>query len=187
MDKERCVLCGSTDTNKCWFDRKWQQRYRCHKCWRTFFSGQAYYSATTFAEELYNAHYVYGIATELLAVYYSITTRKVNSILKRERDLRESKRIPFHLSPTVMFDPVAKKEFLPPYLEKYGKAPLRMKDGRAIYAASLPSHKRGFDIDPTPLYNQPPFNTETTGFPKDPQVPFPIEMLKGTDHPFPNA
>ena len=128
---------------------------------------------------------MYGIATELLAVYYGTTNRKVNSILKRERDLRESKKLPFHISPTVMFDPVQRREFLPPYLEKYGKVHLRMMDGRAIYAASLPSHKKGFDIDPTPLYKQPPFNPETTGYPKDPQVPYPMQVLKGNEHPLP--
>lgn len=178
MDKVNCILCGSTSTSKNWTDRKWEQRYRCNHCWRTFFAGQTYYSGTNFAEELYNTHYVYGIPVDLLAIYYGTTVRKINAILKREKDLRESRKLPYHLSPTVMFDPVTKKEFLPPYLEKYGKVPLRMKDGRAIHAGSLPKAK-GFHIDPTPLYEQPAFNQDTTGYARDPQVSFPDNMKIG--------
>ena len=78
-----------------------------------------------------------------------------------------------------MFDPSSKKEFLPPYLEQYGKVPLRMPDGRAIYAASLPGHNNEFHVDPTPLYKQPPFNNQATTCIKDPNVRFPEQMKKG--------
>lgn len=185
MNTEQCILCGSTVTSKNWFDRKWQQRYRCHKCWRTFFSGQTYYSGSTFAEQLYNAHFVYGIDKELLAVYHNVTVRKINSIIRWELKRREAANQPYHLSPVKMFDPANWKEFLPTYLERYGKEPLRMPDGRAIHAASLPNYGKGFDVDPTALYKQPPFNNQTIGCPKDPQIPYQMEMLKGNEHPLP--
>lgn len=179
MNTEQCILCGSKSTRKSWTDRKWEQRYRCNDCWRTFFSGQAYYSGTEFAEQLYNAHYVYGIATELLAVYYGTTNRKVNAIIRWELRRRQLANQPYHLSSVKMYDPSSEKEFLPPYLEQYGKVPLRMPDGRAIYAASLPSHNNGFDVDPTLLHKQPPFNNQATTCIKDPNVRFPEQMKKG--------
>lgn len=128
---------------------------------------------------MYNAHYVYGIATELLAVYYNVTVRKINSIIRWELRRRQLANQPYHLSSVKMYDPRLDQEILPPYLEQYGKVPLRMPDGRAIYAASLPSHNNGFDIDPTLLHKQPPFNNQATTCIKDPNVRFPEHMKKG--------
>lgn len=179
MDTERCILCGSYSTRKRWVDRKWEQRYQCNDCWRTFFSGQAYYSGTEFAEQTYNSHYVYGVPIELLAVYYNTTPRKISSIIRWEVKRRQLANQPYHLSSVKMYDPSSKQEILPPYLEQYGKVPLRMPDGRAVYAASLPGHNNGFHIDPTALYRQPAFNNQTTSCVRDPRVPYPEHMKKG--------